>query len=103
MRLIRRIVPTLCLIALVAAGYLTRDPWLHWVMHGKRAEGGGSTAAPPPVHDRVLLSDQAITNLGIKAVPLASTTYWQSISVPGIVVDRPGLSDRGIVSPVMGV
>jgi len=30
-------------------------------------------------------------------------TFWRTIQVPGMVVDRPAYSDRGIVTPVTGV
>jgi multidrug efflux pump subunit AcrA (membrane-fusion protein) len=51
----------------------------------------------------VLLSDQAIDNLGIKAKAIHPQTYWKTIQVPGMVVDQPGRSDRSVVSPVTGV
>jgi biotin carboxyl carrier protein len=34
--------------------------------------------------------------------PLQPTTYWRVIEVPGVVVDRPGSSDRGVVAPISG-
>lgn len=103
LRLLKQLLPTAIVLALVVAGFLTRDTWLPWVMTVKPQgdpPSGHETAAVP---DKVLLSDQAITNLGIKALPLVPSVYWKSIMVPGMIVDRPGQSDRGIVSPVMGV
>lgn len=50
----------------------------------------------------VRLSAQARKNLGLVARPLKATTYWRTIELPGVVVDRPGVSDRGVVAPVAG-
>jgi biotin carboxyl carrier protein len=49
------------------------------------------------------LSTQAQKNLGLVSKPLRLTEYWRSIQVPGVIVDRPGLSDRGVTSPAVGV
>jgi len=89
-----------------AAGYFTRDHWLPLVQHERSATtveaplAAGDETAPT---DRVLLSDQAIDNLGVKAKAIQPQTYWKTTQVPGMVVDQPGRSDRGIVSPVTGV
>ncbi|MFT3878714.1 MAG: efflux RND transporter periplasmic adaptor subunit [Gemmatales bacterium] len=102
-QLLKRLLPTVLVMALIAGGYFTRSTWLPWVTTIKAGDGAASQHEAAPVTDKVLLSDQAITNLGIKSSPLVTSTYWKSITVPGIVVDRPGQSDRGVVSPVMGV
>lgn len=51
----------------------------------------------------MLLSDAAVANLELKAKQLKPRTYWRSIHLPGMVVDRPGLSDRGVPAPATGV
>ncbi|HUE74252.1 MAG TPA: HlyD family efflux transporter periplasmic adaptor subunit [Pirellulaceae bacterium] len=51
----------------------------------------------------VRLTPQARKNLGLVAKPAALTTYWRKIDVPGLITDRPGVSDRGVVAPVGGV
>jgi membrane fusion protein, heavy metal efflux system len=109
MRLLRLLKPLLAvaLVAgLAAAGYFTRDSWLPLLRHGKPAvadgsPSGGTDAAAPT--GKVLLSDQAIANLGLRAKAVKPGTSWKTIPVPGMVVDRPGRSDRGVVSPVNGV
>jgi cobalt-zinc-cadmium efflux system membrane fusion protein len=61
---------------------------------------------PPPVADGsmpVRLSAAARKNLGITSAPLKATTYWRKIDVPGVITDRPGISDRGVVAPVTGI
>jgi multidrug efflux pump subunit AcrA (membrane-fusion protein) len=49
------------------------------------------------------LSKQARANLGLKSMPVKTTTYWRKIEVPGIVADRPGVSELGVSAPVSGV
>jgi biotin carboxyl carrier protein len=49
------------------------------------------------------LTPQAQKNLSLVAKPLQPTTYWRKIDVPGTIVDRPGVSDRGVVAPVTGI
>lgn len=49
------------------------------------------------------LGEQARKNLNLVAKAVRPTDYWRTISVPGIVADRPGISDRGVTSPAVGV
>jgi biotin carboxyl carrier protein len=107
MRLLRFVKPLLAvavLAGIVVGGYLTRDTWMPWLRPSNLAE---PTATATDVADRptskVLLTDQAITNLGLTAQPLTAQAYWKTILVPGAVVDRPGRSDRGVVAPSAGV
>jgi membrane fusion protein, heavy metal efflux system len=50
----------------------------------------------------VLLSPEARSNLGLEVRPLEATAYWKVIEIPGVVVDRPGVSDRGVTAPIAG-
>jgi multidrug efflux pump subunit AcrA (membrane-fusion protein) len=52
---------------------------------------------------QVRLTPQAQKNLALASAPLKPATYWLTIDVPGVVVDRPGVSDRGVIAPVTGV
>ena len=71
--------------------------------------GGGAAKAdadPAPIVDGsmpVRLTPQARKNLGLVSQPATLTTYWRKIEVPAVVIDRPGVSDRGVVAPVAGV
>jgi membrane fusion protein, heavy metal efflux system len=56
----------------------------------------------PPSPATVIVGDQAQKNLGIIAKPLIAETFWKTITVQGMVVDRPGMSDREVVSPAVG-
>ncbi|MCH7686707.1 MAG: MchE protein [Planctomycetes bacterium] len=83
--------------------FVTRDRWLPW--SSSEAPTAKAEEQQAPVEDaKVLkLSPQARKNLELVAKPVALQTYWRTIQVPGVVVDRPGLSDRGVTSPAVGV
>ncbi len=78
---------------------------LYWSTRQSEPGVTHETAAPVPeaVRQTVRLSPQALKNLSLVAKPLALTTYWRKIDVPGMIVDRPGVSDRGVVAPVTGI
>jgi multidrug efflux pump subunit AcrA (membrane-fusion protein) len=92
-------------LAGLLAGYLTHDAWLPLLRFTATAEppehaepSGAGTAS-----DRVLLTEQAQKNLRLTAQALKAETFWKTITVPGVVVDRPGHSDRSVVAPLTGV
>lgn len=92
----------------VIAGLLTvairyRDRWLSRL--NPTTAGKVSEETPRPVQEvKVLqLSPQARQNLGLASRPAKLQSYWRTILVPGEIVDRPGLSDRGVTSPAVGV
>jgi biotin carboxyl carrier protein len=93
---------TVLLAGLGAAAFLTRNHWL-----GRLRATAGTTGEGPrlPLEEaRVLkLSPQARQNLKLVSRPVALQTYWRTIQVPGVVVDRPAHSDRGVTAPVAGV
>jgi len=84
-------------------GYVTRESWRPYLLPSKPAaqtdHGGSDTAGPIT---KVNVSEQAQANLGLSAKPWKAQTYLKTIPVPGMVVDRPGLSDRGVNAPVTG-
>src|SRR5262245_7820804 len=91
--------------ALAAAGWATRDSWRGWFAPPTTAADSGDD-----VHDhahgdkeRVRISPQARANLGLVVEPLQTQSYWQTIRVPGTVVERRGKGDRGITAPLAGV
>ena len=91
------------LAALAFAGYATRDHWLPFVWPSKPAElSKGANEAPTPT-SKVIVNELAQQNLALTAKPLKPQTYWKTIPVPGMVVDRPGLSDRDITSPTTAI
>ena len=52
---------------------------------------------------KIVIADAGQTNLGLTVAAVTPQTYWRTVSIPGIVVDRPGHSDRGVVAPATGV
>ncbi len=108
------ITPAVVVVVLAVSGYAayrTQDRWVPHVFPGKAAKSGdghdGEKEKPAGAHgaggDRVKLSVQAQKNLGLDVDTLTPQEYWHKIMVPGIVVDRPGESDRGVTSKVAGV
>jgi biotin carboxyl carrier protein len=83
--------------AIVAGVYFTREAWLPLLERGGGADA--QRAETPPPADKVILNALAQKNLGLTSVPIKSQTFWKTVQIPGIVVDRPGKSDRGIVAP----
>lgn len=59
-------------------------------------------SAPATSQTKVIVSDRAQENLGLTAKTLQSTVFWRTVTVPGMIVDRPGMSDREVVAPVTG-
>ena len=49
------------------------------------------------------LGEQARKNLNLIVKAVRVTDYWRTITIPGVVADRPGVSDRGVTSPAVGV
>ncbi len=89
-----------------AVGYFARNHWLPLLQDDEPAavdDSSADDAEAAASTGKVLLSDQAIGNLGLSAKAVRPGTYWKTIQVPGMVVDRPGRSDRSVISPVSGV
>jgi biotin carboxyl carrier protein len=105
-----RIVAAAVVLAVVGgAAYFTRGTWRPWLgQTSPPADPKAATAEPHAGHDhdhadRVKLSPQAQANLKLVVEPLAPESYARTLLIPGMVVDRPGLSDRGVTAPVAGV
>ncbi|WP_238388651.1 efflux RND transporter periplasmic adaptor subunit [Roseimaritima ulvae] len=49
------------------------------------------------------ISEQARKNLSLTSKAVRPKTYWRTVVIPGEIADRPGLSDRGVPSPAVGV
>ncbi len=93
-----------CLLILAAGGFawLRRDLWIGWF----EARTEHSSADAEHAHsspEQVRLSPQAIANLGLAIKPLRLESYWRTLPLPGMVVERPGKSDRGVTASIAGV
>ncbi len=100
-----RIWIVLAIVGLIGStAFMARDRWLPLVTR--------TTTESPPLQDtpgpgqelQVLkISPQARKNLGLLSKPARLGDYSKTIQIPGVIVDQPGRSDRGITSPVAGV
>lgn len=63
-----------------------------------------ANAQTPPEKQTVLeISPQARKNLSLASKPAKPQEYWRTVLIPGEIADRPGLSDRGVTSPAVGI
>lgn len=104
-RLIWGLIVTVALGGLSAVAFVTQDYWKpsldRWLSPPEAAK---KAEEDPPAHgDRVKLSPEARDNLKLVVKPLQAQTSWRTLQVPGVIVDRPGLSDRGVTAPVAAV
>lgn len=91
---------------LIVAGGVGGGIFLAWKSRKTDAPDDGkqpAAAALAGAVQSVRLTPQARNNLGLVSKPLKPSAYWRKIEIPGAIVDRPGISDRGVVSPVTGV
>jgi len=101
---VTRFAKPLSLVALVAGvatvAYLSRVMWLpRPAVTELTALTTGEASAPP---GKIIVGDQAQKNLGLTAKPLQASIFWKTITIQGMVVDRPGFSDREVVAPAVG-
>lgn len=87
-----------------AGAWFTRDSWLTIWNKPPESAAMETNLEPPASEIRVVkLSERARENLGLRAAPAKPQNYWRTIDVPGVIVDRPGITDNGITSPLAGV
>ena len=98
-RFLKAFVILLLVVGLIAVGYLSRGMWTH-VPAGSEEPPSTEAGAPS---DKIIVGDQAQKNLNLTAKPLKADVFWKSITVPGAVVDRPGVSDHEVVAPATGI
>lgn len=91
------------LVAGVAiVGLITRESWLPYVFPEPEAEPPAEEHAEGAL-DRITLSEQAQKNLQLEVGTLTPREYWRTILIPGVIVDRPGQSDRVVSARVTGI
>ena len=90
------------LLAVAIGAYATRARWSPWLYPA--TEPAAADAPLPTSEVKVLkVSSQARENMKLVSKPMKLETYWRTIQLPGEVVDRPGISDRGVTAPAVGV
>jgi multidrug efflux pump subunit AcrA (membrane-fusion protein) len=106
-KLTRIAAPLLVLVVATGAGW--------WIYSSQQAaQGPAEEAHAEDEHaghehndeehaNEVHLTVQGRKNLGLVVAPLKPTTFTRSLEIPGVIQDRPGVSDRSVVSPATGV
>ena len=114
LRFLRRLALFAAIGALAAGLAWSRDRWLPLLEQAWRGNASATSRADHDPHDHdhdtpaggqdvLELSPQARRNLGLVSRPATLSTYRKTILVPGEIRDRPGISDRGVTSPVIGI
>jgi hypothetical protein len=104
------------LLAVIGGGlWATQNRWLPLVWRVPRLAAGETAAAKKAPSRRsarraaaaalevLKLSPQAQRNLKLVSAPAKLQSWWRSVQIPGEIRDRPGISDRGVTSPAVGV
>ena len=104
-RFVRGLLMLAMLGGLIAAAGWYRDLWLPLLQQtaGDHSAVAASEEAPISEAKVLELSPQARQNLKLVSRPAKLSNYWRAVIVPGEITDRPGLSDRGVTSPAVGV
>jgi multidrug efflux pump subunit AcrA (membrane-fusion protein) len=102
-RFVRWLIVSGILCGLLAAAVWYRERWQAWFQPAVATADDHADEEPPDKRHVLELSPQARKNLGLVSRPVKLQTYWRTILVPGEIVDRPGVSDRGVTSPAVGV
>lgn len=97
---LRLLIFGMLLLGIACGAYLTRDRWMPH--HAAVEQPPASQNAPVAISNKVVVSDQAQRNLGIVSKPLKTAEFWKTVIIQGMIVDRPGFSDREIVAPAIG-
>lgn len=101
--ILRGVATLVVVVGLGVTAFVTRDLWQPWLSSEEPTAKADEQQAPVEDAKVLKLSPQARKNLKLVSKPVAIQAYWRTIQVPGIVIDRPGLSDRGITSPAVGI
>ncbi len=89
-------------VVVLFAGWMFRNQL--FPQHESTVASGDKASAESAEKQTVLeISEQARKNLSLVSKAARPQTYWRTVVIPGEVTDRPGLSDRGVTSPAVGV
>ena len=107
------------LIAIAAGGWFTHEMWLpqihDWIeqaKHAKDPEKKKDSGHEGHDHDHghahdagnsIELSDQARKNVDLETTKVAIGPFERAITVPGIIIEKPGRSTVNLTTPVTGV
>jgi cobalt-zinc-cadmium efflux system membrane fusion protein len=103
-RKLRGVAIVTVVVGVAMLALLTRQHWLPWLATEAETANAAEEDKTPVKEAKVLkLTPQARKNLGLVTKSVSVQPYWRKIQVPGTIVDRPGISDRGVTSPAVGV
>lgn len=95
-----------CLILVLALGAIAGGIALrNGAMENESAPAPtASSGANTPRSDvKFIVGEQAQANLGLTAMQLRAESFWNTITIQGMVVDRPGVSEQLVVAPTTGI
>lgn len=90
-------------VAVVVAMWFYRDRLFHSSESKSSKTAVGESDVSAEKQTVLEISAQARKNLGVQSKPARPQEYWRSVLIPGEIADRPGISDRGVTSPAVGV
>ncbi len=106
------VVLSFVLVAVAIAAWFTQDRWMPYARRfiafiqnkelnsrEKEPEDAGTIAAP----DTLALSPAAWNNIGLVTGTVVPADYVKIVSVPAIIVERPGRSQIEIAAPMTGI
>ena len=94
----------LCAIGCRETHSLFSDRWQSSPPQTTPASAGTLHGSPGNISrgSSVFLSRKSRDNIGLTVVPLVLTTAWKVVELPAVMVDRPGVSDRGVTARRVG-
>lgn len=78
--------------------------WRTWQTSTQSTEAPAAATVKPPLGSvPVRISPQAKANMGLVSAPTKPGTYWRTAEFPAVIVEKPGITSRGVVAPIAGV
>ena len=103
LQILKSLIGPAIVIGVVVAMWLFRDRLFN-LNEQTSADATASETGESSEKQTILeISAQARKNLGLVSKPARPQEYWRSVLIPGEIADRPGISDRGVTSPAVGV
>ena len=99
---LRDLIGPLVVIALLASVWVFRDRLLPTTQDAA-SEAKASTGKKVEKQTVLEVGEQARKNLSLVVAPAMLQNHWRSVLIPGEIADQPGLSDRGVTAPAVGV
>lgn len=102
LKLLKALIGPAIVVGVVAAMWFFRDR-LFAISEPSTETTANATDKSAEKQTVLEISSQARKNLGLVSKPAKPQEYWRSVLIPGEIADRPGLSDRGVTSPAVGI